>query len=150
MSISTQINDDLKTAMKAKDKDSLEALRSVKSALHLAKTEKGQDYQLTDEEELKVLQKLHKQRKDAADVYKSQNRDDLYIKEMTEAQVIERYLPEPMSEEELTRQLEGIITRVGAGSPQEMGKVMGVATKELAGKADGKTISSKVKELLNR
>lgn len=150
MSITVQITEDIKTAMKARDKDVLETLRSIKSALHLAKTEKAQDYELTGEEELKVVQKLYKQRKESAETYKSQNREDLYAKEMAEAKVIEKYLPEPMSEAELTNALKEIIAKVGAHSPQDMGKVMGVATKELAGKADGKTISSKVKELLSQ
>jgi uncharacterized protein len=150
MSISAQITTDLKTAMKARDKEVLEALRSVKSALHLAKTEKAHDYELTEEEELKVVRKLYKQRKESAEIYKSQNREDLFAKEMAEAKVIEKYLPEPMGEAELTGALKDIIARVGASSPQDMGKVMGVATKELAGKADGKAISVKVKEILSQ
>lgn len=148
MSLVDQINEDLKAAMKAQAKDKLEALRAIKTAFLLAKSDKGATAVLTSDEELKIVQKLVKQRKESADIYKSQNRDDLYQKEIMEAEVISAYLPKQMSEEELTKILKEIIARVGATTQKDMGKVMGIATKELAGKADGKAISAKVKELL--
>ena len=148
MSLTEKINADLITAMKTKDKESLEAIRAAKTAFILARSEKGHDYVLTPDEEVKIIQKLVKQRRESAAIYKEQNRSDLYEKEVSEANVLEKYLPAKMSEEELGKVLQEIITRVGAKSPADMGKVMGVATKELAGKADGREISAKVKELL--
>lgn len=148
MSLETTINDKIKEAMKAKDKDSLEALRAVKSAILLAKTEKGGSDQLSEDSEMKLLQKLVKQRKDSAEIYKSQNRTDLYEKEIQEMKIISQFLPAQMSEEELEEVLKKIIQELGASSPSDMGKVMGVATKQLAGKADGKIIAQKVKRLL--
>ena len=148
MSLAEKIASDLINAMKAKDKVALEAIRAAKTAFILAKSEKGANSVLTPEEELKIVQKLVKQRRESAAIYKEQNRPDLYEKEVIEADVLERYLPAKMSEEELTNIIREIIARVGAKSPSEMGKVMGVASKELAGKADGKEISAKVKELL--
>ena len=148
MSLTEKIAGDLMIAMKAKDKIALEAIRAAKTAFILAKSEKGADYILTAEEELKVIQKLVNQRRESAAIYKEQNRQDLYEKEIIEAEVLEKYLPAKLSDDELSDILREIITRVGAKSPSEMGKVMGVATKELAGKADGKTISAKVKQLL--
>jgi uncharacterized protein len=148
MSLTEKIAADLITAMKNKDKDSLEAIRAAKTAFILAKSEKGHDYVLTNDEELKIIQKLVKQRKESAEIYRQQNRPDLYEKEEMEAKVLEKYLPAKMSEEELGKVLQEIITRIGAKSPADMGKVMGVATKELAGKADGREISVKVKQLL--
>ena len=148
MSLAEKIASDLINAMKAKDKVALEAIRAAKTAFILAKSEKGANSVLTPEEELKIVQKLVKQRRESAAIYKEQNRPDLYEKEVIEADVLERYLPAKMGEEELTNILREIIARVGAKSPAEMGKVMGVASKELAGKADGKEISAKVKELL--
>jgi len=150
MSISAKIMEDLKQAMKNKDKVALEALRSIKTALHLAKTEKAQDETLTDEEELRVVQKLSKQRKDAAEIYKSQGREDLYQNEMQEAEVIAAYLPKPLTDEELNSALQSIIEKLGASGPQDMGKVMGAASKELGGKAEGKVIAAKVKGLLGK
>jgi len=138
----------MKLAMKARDKQKLQALRAVKSAILLANTEAGSK-ELTEADEIKMLQKLVKQRKDSAEIYKSQGREDLFGQEDFEAKVIRAFLPEQMSEEELTAKLIDIIARVGADSPKDMGKVMGVASKELAGKADGKSISTKVKELLS-
>jgi uncharacterized protein len=149
MSLTEKIAADLITAMKNKDKDSLEAIRAAKTAFILAKSEKGHDYVLTADEELKIIQKLVKQRKESAEIYRQQNRPDLYEKEEMEAKVLEKYLPAKMSEEELDKVLREIIARVGAKSPADMGKVMGVAAKELAGKADGREISAKVKQLLN-
>lgn len=148
MSLAEKIASDLINAMKAKDKVALEAIRAAKTAFILAKSEKGANSVLTPEEELKIVQKLVKQRRESAAIYKEQNRPDLYDKEVIEAEVLERYLPAKMSEEELTNIIREIIARIGAKSPAEMGKVMGVASKELAGKADGKEISAKVKELL--
>lgn len=148
MSLTEKIATDLINAMKAKDKVALEAIRAAKTAFVLARAEKGADSVLTAEEELKIIQKLTKQRRESAAIYKEQNRQDLYDKEITEAQVLEKYLPARMSDEELLNIIEGIIARVGAKSPADMGKVMGVATKELAGKADGKEISAKVRQLL--
>jgi len=148
MSLTEKIASDLITAMKAKDKVVLEAIRAAKTAFTLARTVKSGDTVLSSEEEIKIIQRLVKQRRESAAIYKEQNRPDLYEKEITEAEVLEKYLPAKMSEEELLKILEVIIARTGAKSPADMGKVMGIATKELAGKADGKEISAKVKQLL--
>jgi uncharacterized protein len=148
MSLTEKIASDLINAMKAKDKVVLEAIRAAKTAFTLARTEKSGDTVLTAEEELKIIRKLVKQRRESAAIYKEQNRPDLHEKEITEAEVLEKYLPAKMSEEELLNIIKGIITRVGAKTPADIGKVMGVATRELAGKADGKEISAKVKQLL--
>ncbi len=149
MSLLDNITTDLKNAMKAKDKVALEALRAAKTAFTLARTEKGVDAVLSDEEELKIIQKLVKQRNDSAAIYKEQGREDLVEKEASEAKILENYLPAKLSDEELTKELKVIVEKVGASSPQDMGKVMGMATKELAGRADGKEIAAKVKELLS-
>lgn len=148
MKLSEQISTDIKEAMKAKDKIALEALRAVKTAFTLARTSTSADTTLTDEEELKIIQKLVKQRNDSATIYKEQGRDDLLEKEAAEVAVLEKYLPAKLSNEELTHAVQAVIDKVGATSMQDMGKVMGMATKELAGKADGKDISAKVKEIL--
>jgi uncharacterized protein YqeY len=148
MSLTEKISSDLINAMKAKEKVALEAIRAAKTAFILARSEKGADSVLTGEEELKIIQKLVKQRRESAAIYKEQNRPDLYEKEVAEADVLEKYLPAKMSEEELLKIIKGIIDRVGAKSQADMGKVMGIATKELAGKADGREISSMVKQLL--
>ena len=148
MSLTEKIAGDLMAAMKAQDKGRLEALRAAKTAFIMAKAERGPDTVLTADEEIKIIQKLVKQRKESATIYREQQRADLYEKEESEAAVLEGYLPAKMSEEELVKVLRAIIERIGARSPSDMGKVMGVATKELAGKADGKEISAKVKELL--
>jgi uncharacterized protein YqeY len=148
MSLTERISSDLINAMKAKDKITLEAIRAAKTAFVLARSEKGADATLSPEDELKIIQKLVKQRRESAVIYKDNNRLDLYEKETAEADVLEKYLPVKMSESELTEVLKGIITRTGAKSPADMGKVMGTATKELAGKADGKEISAIVKRLL--
>jgi len=147
MSLTEKISSDLITAMKAKDKIALEAIRAAKTAFVLARAEKGIEV-LAAEEELKIIQKLVKQRRESATIYKEQNRADLYDKEVAEADVLEKYLPAKMSDEELLNIVKGIIARVGAKSPADMGKVMGVASKELAGKADGKEISAIVKNIL--
>ena len=148
MSLTTQIDQDIKQAMLAKQPERLQALRAIKSALLLAKTEKGAADELTPEAEIKVLQKLVKQRKESADIYKTQNREDLYEIEMAEMRVIEPYLPQQLSRFDIEGVVQDIITRLGATSTQDMGKVMGVASKELAGQADGKTISEVVRQLL--
>lgn len=148
MSLTEQIAADLIAAMKAKNTLALEAIRAAKTAFILAKSEKGADSVLSAEEELKIIQKLVKQRRESAAIYKEQNRPDLYEKEVAEADVLEKYLPAKISEAELTSIIKAIIERVGAKTPADMGKVMGAATKELAGKADGKEISAIVKQLL--
>jgi len=148
MSLTTQIDQDIKQAMLAKQADRLRGLRAIKSALLLARTEKGAAEEVTPEAETKVLQKLVKQRKESAEIYKTQNRADLYQVEIEELEVIEAYLPKQMSHEEVETYLKDLITRVGATSVKDMGKVMGAANKELAGKADGRTISELVKQLL--
>ena len=140
MNLFDQVSNDIKSAMLAKDKVRLEALRGIKKEFLEAKTAKGADGELTDD--------MVKQRKESAQIYTEQNRPDLAEPELAEAAVIETYLPKQMNEEELTEALKAIIAQVGATTPQEMGKVMGVATKQLAGRADGRAISAKVKELL--
>jgi uncharacterized protein len=145
MALEEKINADIKAAMLAKDSAKLESLRAVKSAILLLKTS-PEGY--TDETESKALQKMVKQRKETADVYKTQNRQDLADLELAQAAVIEQYLPKQMSEDEIKTEVAKIISSVGATSPADMGKVMGVASKQLAGKADGKLISNVVKELL--
>ena len=147
MALEEKINADIKAAMLAKDASRLEALRAVKSAILLLKAS-PEGY--TDETELKALQKMVKQRKETAEVYTTQNRQDLAEVEITQASVIEAYLPKQMSEDEIRAELTKIISATGASSAADMGKVMGVASKQLAGKADGKIISSIVKELLSK
>ena len=148
MSLFDKVSGDIKAAMLARDKVRLEALRGIKKEFLEAKTAKGSDGDLSDEGAMKILVKMVKQRKESAAIYTEQNREDLAKEELAQAAIIEEYLPKQMSEEELTTALKAIIERVGATSPRDMGKVMGVATKELAGKAEGKAISTKVKELL--
>jgi uncharacterized protein len=148
MSLINQVDQDIKQAMLAKQPDRLRGLRAIKSALLLARTEKGAAEELTTEAEIKVLQKLVKQRKESAEIYKTQNRDDLYQIEIDEMKVIEPYLPQQMSHEEIEAYLKDLINRVGASSVRDIGKVMGAANKELAGKADGRAISEVVKQLL--
>jgi len=148
MSLTEKIASDLMAAMKAKDKVSLEAIRAAKTAFLLAHSEKGSESVLTPEEEIKIIQKLVKQRRESAQIYKDNNRPELYEKETTEADVLEKYLPVKMSVEELSKIVRSVIDRVGAKSPSDLGKVMGPAMKELAGKADGKEISAIVKQLL--
>lgn len=147
MSLKSQIEADIKTAMLAKDKESLMALRSIKSLILLGETEKGAAQELTEDAELKLLTKAAKQRRESAEIFGAQNRADLQEKELLELAVIERYLPKQLSEAELKEAVKAIIAKVGATGPADLGKVMGAA-KELAGKADGKAISSTVKELL--
>lgn len=148
MNLFDKVSGDIKTAMLARDKVRLEALRGIKKEFLEAKTAKGGDGELSDDAALKILAKMVKQRKESASIYTEQNREDLAGEELAQAAIIEEYLPKQLSEEELTAALKEIIARVGATSAKEMGKVMGTATKELAGKAEGKGISAKVRELL--
>ena len=149
MSLQVKIMDAMKIAMKSKDSEALQALRSVKSAILLAQTESGAKAELTEEVELKILQKLVKQRKDSAAIFSEQGREDLATPELAEANVISQFLPAQLSEEEIAKVIDSIITQTGASSMKDMGKVMGMANGQLAGKADGKTISSIVKDRLS-
>lgn len=149
MNLFDQISADIKSAMLAKDKVRLEALRGVKKEFLEAKTAKGSNGELADDAAMKILAKMVKQRKETAELYTSQGRPELAENELAEAAVIETYLPKALSDEELTAELKKIIAEVGATSAKEMGRVMGVASKALAGRADGKAISAKVRELLN-
>lgn len=149
MSLQTKVMEALKEAMKAKDTVALESLRAIKSAILLARTEAGASEELSESDELKLLQKLVKQRKDSAALYTQQGRNDLAEPELAQMAVIEKFLPAQLSEAEVEEALKGIIAQVGATSPKDMGKVMGAATKQLAGKADGKLISDIVKKLLS-
>ncbi|WP_334166755.1 GatB/YqeY domain-containing protein [Phocaeicola paurosaccharolyticus] len=148
MDLFDQISNDIKEAMKAKDKVALETLRNIKKYFLEAKTAPGANDTLTDDAALKIMQKLSKQGKDSAAIYTQQGRADLADAELAQVAVIEKYLPKQMSNEELEAALKEIIANVGAAGPQDMGKVMGAATKVLAGKAEGRVISAKVKELL--
>lgn len=147
MSLEERIAQDLKEAMKAKDQAALRGIRAVKAAILLEKTS-GAKHDLTEETEMKLLQKLVKQRKDSLEIYEKEGREDLAQTEREEIEVIERYLPKQLSEDELRVEIKKIIDEVGADSMKDMGKVMGAAQKKLAGKADGKTMSGIVKELL--
>ena len=149
MSLLNSLNDELKAAMRAKDSLKLEALRAIKSALLLAKTATAGDVDLTEEEEIKLLQKLVKQRKDSAVIFKEQNRDDLATPEEAQARVIAQFLPDQLSQQEIEQIVDEIVAKTGAQGMKDMGKVMGMASKEMAGKADGKTISTIVKQKLN-
>jgi uncharacterized protein YqeY len=148
MSLKQQIDSDIKVAMLAKNKDELMALRSVKSMILLAETEKGGSADISQDVENKLLMKAAKQRKESAEIFQKEGRDDLVKKELLELEVISRYLPKQLSADEVETELKKVIEQVGAKSAQDMGKVMGVATKQLAGKADGKMISDLVKKLL--
>lgn len=150
MTLFDQISEDIKKAMLAKDKVALDALRGIKKEFLEAKTAKGGDGELHDDRALQILQKMVKQRKESAEMFVSAGRQELADDEMAQCRIIEQYLPAMLSEQELTAALEAIIAEVGAAGPQDMGKVMGQATKRLAGKAEGRMISTKVKELLNR
>jgi uncharacterized protein len=149
MTLKQQIDADIKKAMLSKNKEELEALRSIKSLILLAETEKGGSADITSDAEKKLLMKAAKQRKESADIFEAQNRKDLADRELLQLQVINRYLPKQLSEEEIKSALQSVIQEVGAKGPQDMGKVMGVATKKLAGQADGKIISDLVKKLLS-
>jgi len=148
MSLQQELMSKLKEAMKAKDTVSLESLRAIKSEILLAQTKGGAASELTKEEEIKLLQKLVKQRKDSASIFIEQGRNDLAQPELAQVQIIAQFLPEQMSEEDLKKVIAEIMEKVGATSIKDMGKVMGIASKKLAGKADGKAISTAVKQLL--
>ncbi|NJO24620.1 MAG: GatB/YqeY domain-containing protein [Bacteroidia bacterium] len=150
MNLEQEIMAGMKEAMKTKNEVALRSLRAVKAAILLAKTSEGAAGEMKQEDEIKLLQKLVKQRKDALEIYQQQNRDDLANKEQEEIDVIEKFLPAQLSADALKAELTSIISETGASSAADMGKVMGVATKKLAGKADGKIISAMVKELLSR
>jgi len=150
MALFEQINEDIKVAMKEKNKDKLESLRGIKAQLLIAKTAEGGTGEITDEQGVQILQKMVKQRKDTAEIYKQQNRMDLADKELLEVSYISPYLPQQFSDAELTAAVQDIINQLGVTSPKEMGKVMGVASKQLQGKAEGKLVADKVKELLNK
>lgn len=149
MDLFDRISNDIKGAMLAKDKVRLETLRGIKKEFLEAKTAKGADGTLTDDQATKIMAKMVKQRKETAQIYAEQNRPELAENELAEAAVIEEYLPKQLSDEELTARLKEILAQTGATSAKEMGKVMGVASKALAGQADGKVISAKVRELLS-
>ena len=150
MSLFDTVSNDIKSAMMAKDRVKLEALRGVKKEFIEAKTAKGGNGELSDDVALKILAKMVKQRRESAAIYVEQNRPELAESELAEAAVIEAYMPKQLSDEDLTAELQAILAEVGAAGPQDMGKVMGVASKRLAGRADGRAISTKVKELLNK
>lgn len=149
MSLTEKITADMKEAMKAKDQVTLRGVRAIKSAIMLLLTEAGAAKELTEDQELQVLQKLVKTRRDSLDIYKQQNREDLAAKELEEIEVIERYLPKQLSDEEVAAIIEEIVAEAGANSMKDMGKVMGMASKRLAGKADNRKISEMVKAKLN-
>ena len=149
MSLKQQIDSDIKNAMLAKKKEELEALRGIKSMILLAETDKGGSGELTNDVEMKILMKASKQRKESADIFLQQSRKDLADKELFQMEVINRYLPKQLSETELTQEIQKLISQVGAKGPQDLGKVMGLATKTFAGKADGKVVSEIAKKLLS-
>ena len=148
MGLENLINDDMKKAMLSKDSEKLDALRAIKAALLLEKTKEGSSGEIPESVELSLLQKLVKQRKESAAIYLSGNREDLAKKELFEASIIEQYLPQQLSDDELIQKIKNIITQTGASSIKDMGKIIGIANKELAGKADGKRVSEIVKKLL--
>ncbi|HSH19738.1 MAG TPA: GatB/YqeY domain-containing protein [Draconibacterium sp.] len=148
MTLSDKINDDLKQAMKAREKVKLEALRNIKKVIIEAKSAKGAGSELADEDVLKIIAKLAKQGTDSAAIYKEQGRNDLFEQEMSQVAIFGNYLPAKLSEEELTNKIKSMIAELGATSMKDMGKVMGLASQKLAGLADGKDISAKVKDLL--
>lgn len=150
MSLEQKIMPELKAAMLAKDEKAIRSLRAIKAAIIVAKTAEGAGGELKEEDEVKLLQKLVKQRKDSLDIFTQQNRADLATKEQEEIEVIEKFLPKQLSQDELKEEISKIIAESGATSPAEMGKVIGLANKKLAGRADGKTISGVVKELLTK
>lgn len=148
MSLEQRVMEELKTAMKAKDEAALRTLRAIKSAIIIEKTSEGASDVISEATEIKMLQKLAKQRRDSLDIFAKQGREDLAQKEREELAIIEKFLPAQMSAEDLQKEIKAIIEQVGGKTPADMGKVMGVASKQLAGKADGKTISETVKQLL--
>jgi len=148
MSLETRITEDMKTAMRSKDKVALETIRAIKSALLLAKTEAGAKESMSEDDEIKLLSRLKKQRLDSIAIYREQNRTELAEEEEAQLAIIETYLPKQLSEAEITEKVKAIIAQTGAAGMKDMGKVMGMANKEMAGMADGKTISGIVKQLL--
>lgn len=150
MSLEQQVMTELKTAMLAKDEAALRGLRAIKAAIIVAKTAEGAKGEISADDEIKLLQKLVKSRKDSLEIFQQQNRPELAKKEEEEIAIIEKFLPKQLTPDEIREALSKIIADTGASSPADMGKIMGVATKQLAGKADGKTVSSLVKELLSR
>ncbi len=150
MSLEQQVMLEMKDAMKAKNESALRGLRAIKAEIIKAKTEPGANGEISGDAELKLLQKMMKQRKDSLEIYTQQNREDLALKEQEEIALIQRFLPQQLSKTELKEALNTIIAETGASSAADIGKVMAIATKQLAGKADGKTISSAVKELLGK
>lgn len=150
MSLKERIDADIRKAMLAKNKGELDALRSIKSLILLAETEKGRTGELTGDAEARLLMKAAKQRKESAEIFQAQSRNDLADRELFQLEIINRYLPQQLSEDDLRKELDRIISDLGASGPQDIGKVMGAATKQLAGRADGKVISAWVKELLSR
>ncbi|HUQ65654.1 MAG TPA: GatB/YqeY domain-containing protein [Flavitalea sp.] len=150
MSLEQKIMPELKAAMLAKDEKSMRSLRAIKAAIIVAKTAEGAGGEIKEEDEIKLLQKLIKQRKDSLEIFTQQNRPDLAVREQEEIELIEKFLPTQLSQDDLKEEIKKIIAQSGASSPAEMGKVIGLASKQLAGRADGKTISLTVKELLSR
>lgn len=150
MSLEEKVMAQMKDAMKAKDEALLRGLRAIKAEIIKAKTDPGANGQISEDGEMKLLQKLVKSRKDSLEIYTQQNRPDLAVKESDEIAVIEKFLPQQLSEAELKEAISSIIAAVGAAGPQDLGKVMGVASKQLAGKADGKAVAAMVKELLSK
>ncbi len=148
MELEKLINDDIKTAMLARDAERLEALRAIKAAILLEKTKEGATGTMSADIELKILQKLVKQRKESGDIYKNAGREDLAKKEFLDASIIEKYLPQQLSEEEITEKIRQIVAETGASSVKDMGKVMGLATKEFAGRADNKMIAETIRKIL--
>ncbi len=149
MSLEEKVMGEMKEAMRAKDEAALRTLRAIKAAILIEKTADGANGEISEATELKMLQKMAKQRRDSLDIFVQQNREDLAVKEREELAILDRFLPKQMSTEELQAELKTIIAQVGATSAADMGKVMGVASKQLAGKADGKAISEQVKALLS-
>ena len=149
MGLQQQVMEEMKTAMKTKDTVSLESLRAIKSALLLAQTEKGAGADISEADEVKLVQKLVKQRRDSAAIFKEQGREDLAAPELAQAEIIAKFLPEQLTEAEIEKVVVQTIDALGASGMQDMGKVMGIVTKELAGQADGKTISTIVRSKLN-
>lgn len=149
MSLKEKVDADIKNAMRNKNKEELTALRSIKSAILLAETEKSAGGGITEETEMRLLTKAAKQRKESAEIYEKEGRDELAAKERFELEVINRYLPQPLSEEELDKGINQLVKELGATGPQDLGKVMGAATKKFAGRAEGKFIAERVKNILN-
>lgn len=150
MSLEQQVMAEMKDAMKSKNEAALRGLRAIKAEIIKAKTEPGAGGEISGDTEIKMLQKMVKQRKDSLEIYQQQNRQDLAQKEKEELAIIEKFLPAQLSDDELKKELQEIIAETGASSPADMGKVMGAATKKLAGRADGKAISAAVKDLLSK